>query len=467
MLFNSFLYLILFLPVSLFFYYRVRINHFYLLILVSIIFYAYWKFFYIFLIIGIISFNYYFGKKLINSDEYNLKFKLIFYIFFNILILCLFKYLDFFIENINFIFKTNFENLNIPYPLAISFVTFQQIIFLVDCYDKKIKEFNFRNYFLFIIFFPQLIAGPITRFNNINNQFSEIKNKEFNFLNFSSGMFLISIGLFKKIILSDGLANITIPGFENYYNLDTLSTWLISISFTFQFYFDFSAYSDFALGSALLFNIKLPQNFNSPLKATSIIDFWQRWHMTLTFFLTNYVFFNIARKFNNLNFFNSMIAIFITFMIAGIWHGPAWTFFFFGIWHGIFIILNHTVRKLDFEFNKFIKWTVSFLIVIIGFIIFRSENMHQATIIILKLFFIHDTNVEIINILNLFILNEVMIYSLTIFFVSTIVICLKKNSNMYIQNFKTKKKYLVSMLLIFILSFSTINSSNEFIYFNF
>ena len=365
------------------------------------------------------------------------------------------------------IFNTKIHYLQIPYPLAISFITFQQIIFLIDCYEDKIKKINFKNYFLFIVFFPQLIAGPITRFNLIDEQFEKKNNFDFNFENLSKGFFLISIGLFKKIVLSDSLVYFVEPGFENFESLNTFSTWLVTFSFSLQFYFDFSAYSDLAIGSGLLFNIILPRNFNSPFKSLSIIDFWQRWHMTLTYFLTNYLFMGIARRFKELSFFKSMCSVLLTFFIAGLWHGPSWNFIVFGLWHGVCIVINHSFRKLNIKLNFVISWVLTIISVNIGFIIFRSINLHQAKIMILKLFFINTEKTEDLSFFDIIGASLTINYNTIFLIISIVIIFLNKNSNQYTDNFKPKIKYVFGIFFMFLLSFLTINSSNEFIYFNF
>ena len=470
MLFNSFIYIIFFLPLISIIFYKSKINKFYILITASLIFYSFNKYQYVVLLLFIVFINFTFGKILNSKDsrtKQNKKKYLLLSIVINILILCIFKYLDFVIENINLIFNKTYSYLQIPYPLAISFITFQQIIFLVDCYEDKIKKINFKNYFLFIVFFPQLIAGPITRFNLIDQQFEKKNNFNYNFENLSKGFFLISIGLFKKIVLSDSLSYYVDPGFEFYESLNTFSTWLVTIAFSLQFYFDFSAYSDIALGSGLLFNIILPKNFNSPFKSLSIIDFWQRWHMTLTYFLTNYLFMGIARRFKELSFFKSMCSILLTFFIAGLWHGPSWNFIIFGVWHGICIVINHLFRKLNIKLYFIVSWILTIISVNIGFTIFRSTDLYQAKIMILRLFFINPEKIETVSFFNILSSSLVINYNTIFFIISIIIIFLKKNSNQYTDNFKPKIKYLIAMFIMYCLSFLTINTSTEFIYFNF
>ena len=237
------------------------------------------------IIIGSIIFNYYFSKTIKEKPDDKSKRKLlIIAIIFNIIWLAIFKYTDFIIQNLNFLFSSNIDQINLPFPLAISFVTFQTIAHLVDCYNGKIEKNNLVRYSLFIIFFPQLIAGPIVKYRHMMTQFCDDNNRNFNFKNFNLGLIIILIGLFKKIFLADNLALIVEYGFTNPSSLSFYESWLTSLCFTFQIYFDFSGYIDIATGIALLFNIKLPQNFDSPYKSTSIINFWQRWHITLSHF---------------------------------------------------------------------------------------------------------------------------------------------------------------------------------------
>ena len=198
----------------------------------------------------------------------------------------------------------NINQINLPFPLAISFVTFQTIAHLVDCYNGKIEKNSLARFSLFIIFFPQLIAGPIVKYRHMMTQFCDDNSRNFNLKNFNLGLIIILIGLFKKILLADNLAFLVEYGFTYPTNLSFYESWLTSLCFTFQIYFDFSGYIDIATGIALLFNIRLPQNFDSPYKSTSIINFWQRWHITLSHFLTNYIYFPWAKSLKNVNFIN-------------------------------------------------------------------------------------------------------------------------------------------------------------------
>jgi alginate O-acetyltransferase complex protein AlgI len=391
MLFYTIPYLFVFLPISIFLYFNVKslkIDTKIILILLSVFFYSWWSIYNLPIILASIISNYYLYKKIKLEKNYKRKkLNLFFGIAFNVSLLIIFKYLDFIILNINLILSTNINYLNIPFPLAISFITFQSIAFLINVYDEEILDVKAKDYFLFIIFFPQLIAGPIVRYNFMMPQFNNENNLVFNRRNFVIGFIILLIGLIKKIYFAETLSGFVDLGYNNISDLDVLSSWLISLSFTFQFYFDFSGYVDMATGSALMLNIVLPQNFNSPLKSTSIINFWQRWHITLTNFLNNFIYNPWLISLKNINFLNSMIITFIVFLIAGIWHGPAWNFVLFGAFHGIGLVINHIYNKyLNFKAPKLFFWFLTFNFVNISFVFFRSEKIETSLIILRNMF---------------------------------------------------------------------------------
>ena len=388
MLLHNPVFLFLFLPIVLILYYYAykysKFAHEYILIIAGIFFYAWWNIYLSPIIIISIIFNFYFGNLIKNSLNKNFKKKILFFsIFLNILFLAIFKYADFIIENINFLINSNIDLLNLPFPLAMSFFTFQTIAYLVDCYDGNIKKTRFTQYSLFIIFFPQLIAGPIVKYNHMMSQFDDPNNRLINRQNLNLGLVIILIGLFKKIILADNLAIFVEDGFSDNQNIEFFASWLTSLSFTLQIYFDFSGYVDMATGIALLFNIMLPINFNSPYKATSIINFWQKWHITLANFLTNYIYFPLVKSLKKVNFFKIMIVIFFVFLIAGIWHGPSWLYVIFGALHGFGLIANHVYRKFfDYKLNNYFACFLTFNYINLTFIFFRSESLDKALNII-------------------------------------------------------------------------------------
>ena len=437
MLFHDPIYLLIFLPVVFCVYFLIpnnKINlRLYFLIISGLIFYAYWNIKLSPLIVVAILVNFYFGKKITNNENLIYKKKiLIISIIFNIFYLGFFKYADFVINNVNVIFNSNFELLNIPFPLALSFVTIQIIVFLVDCFEGNIEKNNIKRYSLFIIFFPQLIAGPIVRYNDMINQFEDKQKSSIIYKNICIGLIVISIGLIKKVLIADNLSVIVDGGFGSNEQLSFFGSWLVTFSFAFQLYFDFSGYIDIATGSALLFNINLPQNFNSPFKANSIINFWQRWHITLTNFLTNYIYNPYLRSFKNLTFLKSMIGTMIVFLIAGLWHGPSWLFVIFGGLHGIGLVVNHIYRKFfSLKINNLFSQALTFIYVCFSLIFFRAESLDDAVRIIKGLYSFNGN----FDLLNLYIPTN----SIIAFIISIIVCFVFINSNYIINQFNKRK----------------------------
>lgn len=431
MLFYTLPYLLFFLPITLvlFFYGKfLKIDRKIILILLSAFFYSWWNIYYLPLIIFSILMNYYFYKK-ITSGKPNRKKNLIFGITLNILLLIIFKYTDFIIQNINLLLSTNISYLNLPFPLAISFFTFQSITFLVNVYDEDLIDVKAKDFFLFIIFFPQLIAGPIVRYRHMMPQFNNESNWIFNKRNFIIGLIILFIGLVKKVYFAGTLSEFVDMGHQNLDELSFLSSWILSLSFTFEFYFDFSGYVDMATGSALMLNIVLPQNFNSPLKATSVIDFWQRWHMTLTYFLTTFIYYPLLKSLKQINFLSTMIITFCVFLIAGIWHGPSWNFILFGAFHGLGLIINHVYKRyLIFNISKFIFWFLTFNFVNISFIFFRTREIENIILILKKMFDIKSFFYGdlLIDKLSMKFFNDINLF---ICFLLSIIVCMAfKNS---------------------------------------
>ena len=441
MLFYTLPYLIIFLPITIILFYvskHLKIDSKIILILLSIFFYSWWNIYYLPIILFSIIINFYLSKKIIKKES-NSKKILFFGIFINVLILIIFKYTDFIILNINLIFFTKIEYLNLPFPLAISFFTFQSIAFLINAYDGEIINLKAKNFFLFILFFPQLIAGPIVKYNHMVPQFENEKNLVFNKRNFIIGLIILSIGFIKKVYFANTLSSFVDLNYTNLNDLSFFSSWLTSLCFTFQFYFDFSGYIDMATGSALMLNINLPRNFNSPFKSLSIIDFWQRWHITLTQFLTNYIYNPILVSLKKINFLNSMIIILFVFFIAGIWHGPSWNFLLFGIFHGVGIVINHFYKNyINFNIPKIISWFITFNFVNISFIFFRITEIHDSIIILKKMF---NINALINNNYNRLLDDYVLVFfndvNMIICFILSMAICFGfKNSHDFIIELK-------------------------------
>lgn len=387
MLFNSYIFIFLFLPVTLIGYYI--INHLNLyrvanvfLIAMSLWFYGYFNQSYLIIISGSIIANFLISKglgRLVQNTIFK-KIILIIGLLANVAVIFYFKYFDFFLENVNIIFDKSFELKNIVLPLGISFFTFQQLSYLVDSYKGETRNYSFDAYALFVSFFPQLIAGPIVLHHEIIPQFKQQKKRHLLPQNFSKGMYIFAIGLFKKVIIADTFGRAVSYGFGTIETLSSMEALVVSLSYTFQLFFDFSGYCDMAMGIGYMFNIELPQNFNSPYKATSITDFWGRWHMTLTRFLTTYIYIPLGG--NRKGKIRTYINIMIVFLVSGIWHGANWTFILWGFLHGFFNCLNRLFRKSWEQLEKVTQWGITFMIINMLWILFRADNISSAVLFI-------------------------------------------------------------------------------------
>lgn len=388
MLFNSYEFIFLFLPVSLAIYFilnkkRLTVGANAWLLFISLFFYSWWNIKYLPLILGSILFNYTVGGLLTASEEQKKslvpkKGILLFGLTANVLFLAYFKYMDFFIDNINGLFSTNIPLMHIILPLGISFFTITQIAFLVDAYEGLVTEKNLLSYALFVTFFPHLLAGPILHHKEMMPQFDALRSKVLNYKNLALGLFLFFIGLFKKVVIADELSTTVKAAFDTAPVLNFPEAWIASLSYTSQLYFDFSGYSDMAVGVGLMFNIVLPINFNSPYKALNVIDFWKRWHISLSNFITTYLYTPILRSFSKITFTNSMMAIFVAMFISGFWHGAGWTFIIWGVLHGAALVVNHNWKKRKIKMPKLFAWFITFNFVNISFVFFRAKGWDEA-----------------------------------------------------------------------------------------
>jgi D-alanyl-lipoteichoic acid acyltransferase DltB (MBOAT superfamily) len=418
MLFNSHEFIFVFLPVA--------VAGFFLLgtvsktwalrwiIITSLFFYAWWRPLNVLLIAPSILINFGLARVLqrLGDDEkrsYACTMVLWLGIAFNVVFLGYFKYIDFARGTINDVFGTNLVLTHVILPLGISFITFQKIAFLLDVNAGRVKSFTFQDYCLFVLFFPQLIAGPIVHYREMMPQFHAAPCR-FDKINAAVGLTLLSFGLFKKTVLADRIAPLVTPIYEQAAagnHITLLLAWMAAIGFTLQIYFDFSGYTDMALGIARFFGIRLPQNFDSPLKSSSIIDFWLRWHMTLTRFLTAYIFNpltlwltrrRLAKGRSLLSARNATIGAFIyllmvpllvTMFISGLWHGAGYGFIFWGLLHGFYLTVNHAWRivvrprwpvRLNYDrLMKPVGFVLTFVSVCVGMVFFRSSTMASAT----------------------------------------------------------------------------------------
>lgn len=394
MIFNSFEFIFLFLPIVWVLYYILGRLHIPFaktwLLVTSLFFYGYWNLAYLPLILVSMVINYTIGMFL-GKDRAKAYRKAILSvgIVFNVGLLGYYKYYDFFVENINVVFGSGFVLKEILLPLAISFYTFQQIAYLVDSYRLETKEYNFLNYGLFVSFFPQLIAGPIVHHSQVMEQFSDKKSYRINYEHISQGLLIFAIGLFKKVAIADTFAEWANAGYSDVGGLSLVDSWITTLSYTLQLYFDFSGYSDMAIGLALLFNIRLPLNFNSPYKARDIQDFWRRWHITLSHFLTTYIYIPLGG--NRKGKVRTYVNIFIIFLVSGIWHGAGWTFLIWGVMHGLASIICRYWKLAGFKMNAILAWVVTFLFVHFAWVFFRALTFADAISVLKAMFGFNGT----------------------------------------------------------------------------
>ena len=321
----------------------------------------------------------------------------------NLSILGYYKYANFFIDNFNTLANTNIILNEIILPLGISFFTFQQITYLVDAYYKETKEYSFLHYCLFVTFFPQLIAGPIVHHKEMMPQFVKNTIYKIRSKNLAIGLTIFALGLFKKVIIADGISVYSIPVFnaaEAGIILTFFEAWSGALAYTFQLYFDFSGYSDMAIGLAIMFGITLLLNFNSPYKATNISDFWKKWHITLSRLIRNYLWdpvslsltrYALNKEYGNVRIFilTIIIPILFSFFWIGLWHGAGWNFIIFGFMHGFYVVVFHIWIKLKLNFSGFrliknsilsslLGWLITFNCVIFAWVLFRAESISGA-----------------------------------------------------------------------------------------
>ena len=396
MLFSSYIFLLVFLPVTL--------GGFCLLsrllgpkpaklwlTLASLVFYGWWNPVYVVLILVSMLCNFWLGRRIGVAVRSGRSGKSLLFcgVSANLLLLGYYKYANFFVSNFDMLFGTGWSVGKIILPLGISFFTFTQIAYLIDAGRGVVCEYDLGDFLLFITFFPHLIAGPIIHHSEMMPQFAEPKTYRFHWDNLAIGLGFFSIGLFKKVVIADALSGHAAKTFEaaatggGLYSPDA---WVGVLSYTFQIYFDFSGYSDMAIGLARMFGIVLPLNFNSPYQAVNIVEFWRRWHMTLSRFLRDYLYIPLGG--NRLGTVRRYVNLILTMVIGGLWHGAAWTFVLWGLFHGVCLAANHlwqglwNSRARPWPFPDWLTtWTArvfTFFLVVIGWVFFRAADFHTA-----------------------------------------------------------------------------------------
>jgi len=480
MLFNSYDFLFVFLPLTFSVYFTLAkfTNHKTskgFLVIASMLFYAQWNAAYVLLISLSIVVNFVLGNRLLtgqsSNKESNRRLLLILGITFNLSLLGYFKYLNFLVDNLNYVTGKQILIPEIILPLAISFFTFQQIAFLTERYKGVEDKYSFLDYSLFVVFFPQLIAGPIVQPKDTLSQFSHPKAKFINPENIFLGLALFSIGIFKKVVIADSFVLTVSTGFSGDV-ISSIEAWTTALSYTFQLYFDFSGYTDMALGLGLLFNIKLPRNFNSPYKAVNIQDFWRRWHITLSSFLRDYLYIPLGG--NRKGMPRAYANLFITFLLGGLWHGAGWTFIVWGAIHGAALCIHRAWSSTKITMPSSIAWLITMLTVITAWVFFRAPNLDIAINIVKAMFNVKELLIYFLS-LNLTDLISVLSFDAQSKIVwqllACILICLTfKNSNNFIKSAQTIKTYQIvtlSFMLATGVLLISLQKYTEFIYFNF
>lgn len=492
MLFNSFAYIFVFLPLVFAVYFILNRYGYYkssrlFLLAASIYFYsiANWAQLLRLLFLSMV-FNYWAGVFLMKKTGWyagmvQKKALFIFAIAANLSALAYFKYMGFFIENMNWMLGTNYPVLHILLPLGISFVVFEEIIYLTDSYLGKTKQYSFSQYALFVTFFPHLIAGPIIHYKEIMDQFDDKKKYFINWDNIASGLFLFTAGLFKKVMIADTFAVWATHGFDHYSApIGFFAGWAISLSYTLQLYFDFSGYTDMAIGVAKMFNITLPINFNSPYKALDIQDFWRRWHITLSRFLRDYLYIPLggSRK----GEWRTHGNLFIVFLLGGLWHGAGWTFVIWGALHGVAIILFKMWQKLNITLPRFAAWLITFIFINFAWVFFRAGTIPDALKIVKGMIGLHGVALPAqlqgsLGWLSAYGFSFGFILAATgesspgkvILWIIAflLVVVFAKNTGELAGTFRSNMWYLILILALFFISLYHLNNYSEFIYFRF
>ncbi|WP_022762279.1 MBOAT family O-acyltransferase [Butyrivibrio sp. AD3002] len=502
MQFNSYIFILCFLPLSLILYFlfhdmgkkKMAMTS---LLLMSLWFYGYFNPYYLAIICSSIVVNYLLSRAM---SIYRRP-CLIAGVLFNVGLIFYFKYYDFFIENVNSVFGTGFNLRHIVLPLGISFFTFQQISFIVDSYKGETGDYSFLEYALFVSYFPQLVAGPIVLHSELIPQFRDEKKHRINFENLCRGIMLFSRGLAKKMLIADTFGKAVDFGFSQAAlipvgegALTIPEIIIVMLSYTFQIYFDFSGYSDMATGLGAMFNLDIPMNFNSPYKAISIAGFWKRWHMTLTRFLTNYIYIPLGgnRKGKLRTYINTLVV----FLVSGIWHGANWTFILWGVFHGLFQCINKLTHgiyksvcdnaaklpagKVFAGIIKTVSWIITFGILNVLWLLFRADSVEQWLQILRRLFVLNlDVRSELIEgfriprfryVLSALHLpdadNVVLLTGCALSMIAALLICLCCKNN-YERKYKTDAVSLVFTWVILMVCIVSMSSISTFLYFNF
>lgn len=475
MIFSTYQFIFVFLPVTFCGYFLLNRFRYYSiakiwLVLVSLYFYGQGSpdFFPFFL--GSIVGNYVVGSCLARLDgEQTRQKKLLLFlgIMGNVGLLGYYKYTDFFITNFNALTGSDFALKHIVLPIGISFFTFQLIAFLVDSYRGETKQYDIINYLLFITFFPQLIVGPIIHHGEVVPQFEDEKNLKLNLDNIAAGLFLFSIGCAKKILLADPLTTDAQSFFGSIHDsLPLIDSWYHSVEYTISYYFDLSGYADMAIGLGLMFNIIIPHNFDSPYKARNFQDYWKRWHMTLSRFLSTYIFRSVYRRGDKWR--NYYVATMVTFFVSGFWHGAGWTFVVWGIVNGLFVCTAAWMKRKNLKFPAPLAYTLTAIGVVGVRVLFVSSTFTDAWNIYCGMMNFGSLGSSLYEILRQCWTFVKANGTCTVLMVIGLFICwFLPNSRQMMEKFKPNWKTAVFAAVLLVASIMRMNQVVQFLYFQF
>lgn len=432
-----------------------------MLVLASFYFFAYGSGDFFPLFVASVFFNYGVGRTVASAREHRgervARAVLVLGVLSNVAMLGYYKYTDFVIANINIFRDTPLPLQHILLPVGLSFYTFQLIAYLIDSWRGETRGYSLLNYLLFITFFPQLIVGPIIHHTDVVSQYDQLEAEKHSSENIAVGIFLFAIGCSKKLVFADPLTEWAQRAFDNTASLSMLDAWGASLSYTLSYYFDLSGYADMAIGLGLLFGIHLPINFNSPYKARNFADYWNRWHMTLSRFLGDYVFRGVFRKGGGSASF--YWAVFVTFLVSGIWHGSGWTFVVWGILNGLFVIASHMMKRNGLALPSPAAWALTFVGVIGVRVLFVSKTFQDALNV-----YARSVDFESLSLTgNQFIGTRQPFYLA----IALVIVLLLPNSNEFRQRFRPNLTYALVTSALLVVSALNMSTVKGFLYFQF
>ncbi|MBE5852031.1 MAG: MBOAT family protein [Lachnospiraceae bacterium] len=482
MQFNSYVFVLAFLPITALLYFlsnyrSIKMGKF-VIIVASFIFYAYTDISVAKILIVSCFINYFFSS-LMKRFDMKKKFFFVLPVLINICLLIYYKYTNFLITNFNQCFSKDFQLKDIVLPIGISFFTFQQISYCISIYNGTLG-LNIIDYFAYILYFPKILMGPLMDPLDFSQQINDVRRKKVDWENVSNGLKIFSLGLFKKLLLADTFAKAVDWGIIHVDTASSMDILLVMLFYTFEIYFDFSGYCDMATGASLIFNIMLPINFDSPYKAMSIRDFWKRWHISLTNFLTRNVYIPLggSRK----GVVRTCINTLVVFVISGIWHGANWTFILWGVLHGLFSVFDRIFEKVEKKVFEPVRWFLTFGIINLLWLLFRAQTIQQWVLMIKKILFFTDLNISS-ELISIFKIDEIGFLCNKFYFINAVsekvhgfwlmafvliayVICLIPENNYK----RIKKNSYIEMFfaaILFVWAFLSLGSESVFVYFGF